>query len=607
MTTKLQIEQFPLFGKGEQSAAGPGAFMPGELQRMRNATIGGPGVILQQPDWLLADTAMNLEGTPTEVHAICGIYPFQVKGGASSPSAGVIFSFDTTTDIIYLHQVDENQQILRSFVAYTGYNETDPPFITGFEMFNKFYFCDYSFNLATQRKGMAVFDPDGSGTINLPTYDLNSGAAALRFRGISKHRGGTILGWSYDDDVTPDGPSILRWSKYTIPDTWVTDTSETSAGRVPVGTIGVGIVGCAMSGQYTIIGKQNEIFALDGDFGSQFYVRQIGESHGPVSTVGIVSMGPAAVWMSAQGPTISEQGKAPKILTTDKATRRLLNYLDLNSSWAVHDSSRQRVVWAVRRNLDDDGNQLTSQHKTELLHWDYARNVFYVSNIPKQIFSLGVVSGPGIDLAAPSGVVSSIAAANVTSNGALITWTAGDTAPDVTFIVEYRKNGTSTWFELGRPANASLQVSSLQSATTWDVRIAQVRNSQTSAFVESISLFTTGASGTVVTPTNVAVTEYRVFWDQAKNIAYGWAEVTWDPYFSDRSVRMVIYRASSGGPFAGATEIGRALTVVGAFADPTSVPAGESRTYWVQMENLFGTTSTAVAATPNPLFFSAAI
>ena len=108
-------------------------------------------------------------------------------------------------------------------------------------------------------------------------------------------------------------------------------------------------------------------------------------------------------------------------------------------------------------------------------------------------------------------------------------------------------------------------------------------------------------------PTGVAVVQYKAFWDQAKNLSYGWAEVTWDPYFSDRSVRMVVYRAASGGSVASATEIGRVLTVLGAFADPASVPAGQARTYWVQMENQFGDTSTAVAAIPNPLTFAAAI
>jgi len=608
---RLQVATFPPIGRGEQTAAAPGAFQPGEMQRIRNGLLEGPGTIVQQSDFLLADTCMNLEGTPTEAHAVCGIFPFQVQGGAASPSAGIVFSFDTVTNKVYLHQLDESNVILRTFVAYSTYSETEPPFMTGFEMFNKFYFCDYTFNDASVRKGMGVFDPTGAGSISVPTHDLGgAGAATLRFKGISKHRGGTILGWGYDDDSVPEAPAIIRMSKYTTPDTWIPDTTEISAFRVPVGTIGVGIISCAMSGQYSIIGKQSEVFALDGDFSSQFYIRQISDAHGPVSVVGMVSIGPAAAWMSETGPVVSSQGGQPKLIGTDKVTRRFLNYLDLNSSWAVHDSTRQRVVWAMRRNLDDDGNQLTAVDKTELLIWDYARNAFTVSGTPKTIFCVGVTRGPGIDLAGPSGVVSSIAAANIRSNGAKITWTAGDTTPDVTFIVQYREDGTLTWLEMGTPGTPELTVTNLLPSTGYDIRIAQVRNSQQSAFVESASpLFTTTSEGTVATPTTVTVDEWSSYWDQLKNIHYGFAEIHWDPYQADPTVKMVLYNSvgAGGSDFALAREISRVDPALGRYADNDDHARGDQVWYWAQMENEAGTTSTEVLATPNPLTFVAGI
>jgi hypothetical protein len=142
----------PIGVGGEQRDAGLGLVEPGRVRLLRNGLLVGPGLVRHAPDWVLADTCKNIAG-PVENHAVCGIFPFTTQGGASAESAGIAFSFNATDDIVYLHQLDENGAILRTFSAFTSYTEAQPPQITGFEMFGKFYFADYSFNTASCAKG----------------------------------------------------------------------------------------------------------------------------------------------------------------------------------------------------------------------------------------------------------------------------------------------------------------------------------------------------------------------------------------------------------------------------------------------------------------------
>lgn len=473
---------------------------PGESRILRNAVITGPGTLIQQPDFKLADTCRN--SGAAQNHAVCGMFPFQTQGGASAASEAVWISLDATNDKLRLHQVGEGHTILRSFDVPGTYSETVPPQITGFEMFGKFYFTEFGNLLAASRLGMCVFDPSTTGTVTRPTYELvagGTGAAALRFRGIAQHRGASIIGWGYDEEGSPEGAHILRTCKYGTPDTWVPDTTEISAFRVPVGTLNVPIIGCATSDQYTIIGKATEVFALDGDYSSQFYLRQIGKSYGPISTVGICSIGRAAVWMSEQGPGISEAGGPVRLMGLDQIVRRMLNYLDLAKVCAAHDADNHRVVFSMRRRTDDDNTPVNETWPTELLYWDHERDQFYVGDVPTKVFCVGTSKGPGASLPAPTGVISALSAASVTQCSASVSWTPGDTAPDVQFEVQYRVSGTTTWLAAGTTGTqvTNLTLQNLASGVAYDVQVRQVRNSQFSAFVAATALFTTIATSVV--------------------------------------------------------------------------------------------------------------
>ena len=244
----------PLLSGGEQSAAAPGGYEPEEVQVLRNALITGHGTVAQQGDWLLADTLLDADSE--EMGGCLAVFPFEQQGGASAASQGVAFGWDKLANKIRLHQLLEDLTIDRSLVAYSSYTEALPPQITGFEMFGKFYFCEYARETTTLRKGMAVFDPASGGSVSIPTFVFNAGSAtALKFRGIAKHRGATILGWGYWRETDVDGPHVMRYCKYGAPDTWVPDTSETTGGFFNIGTLEVPVVACATSGRYTIIGK----------------------------------------------------------------------------------------------------------------------------------------------------------------------------------------------------------------------------------------------------------------------------------------------------------------------------------------------------------------
>lgn len=585
MPRKWILTPLPAQGSGgEQRDAAPGLVEPGRAKLIKNGVIVGPGTVGQEPDWLKADTCKNIAG-PVEGHGVCGIFPFAQQGGASAPSAGVAFHFNGTDDVVYLHQLSELGTILRTLSAIPSFTNALPPQITAFEMFGKLYFVPYrSDESVASRKGMGVFDPTGGGTIAFPTYVLGGGAAAvLKFRGISLHRGGTIFGWGYRSESDADEAHVLRYSKYGAPDTWVPDTTDTTAGAIDVGTLKLPIVACAMSGQYTIIGKETEVFSLDGDFSSQFYTRRIGTAHGPVSTVGMVDIPEAAVWMALKGPVISSNGNPIELLGVDRVLRRFLSYMDLTTCWAVHDADRQRVLWGLRRKDDEDGNLISSPYLTELLWWDYARDAFGTRGLPAPVFSLGIIRGPGISLAGPTGVVSAITATNVAYSTATINWTAGDLSSDVTFQVQYRVTGSSPWTDAGTtsPATYLKNLSGLANSTQYDVRVRQVRNGQASAYVQSLALFTTTTTPpTPPAPANAGVLEIGSCYCIGAT-RYEAVRVTWDAFGSPGAV-VVVYR-NTVNDFASAGAIADAYPQDGQL-DVGSYVTGSILYFWLRAQ-----------------------
>ncbi len=174
---------------------------------------------------------------------------------------------------------------------------------------------------------------------------------------------------------------MLRWCKYGAPDTWVGDTTDETAGFAEIGALDLPLIACGMSGQFTVLGKETEIYVLDGDKAATFYSsRQIGKAYGPCSTVGLAEITDAAVWMSRAGPAISVQGQKVELLPLDRVSRRILSYLNLETAWAAHDSKRHRVVWGLKRKEDDDGFAVDpnpfSPYLDELFWWDYLRHTF---------------------------------------------------------------------------------------------------------------------------------------------------------------------------------------------------------------------------------------
>ncbi|KPK09548.1 MAG: hypothetical protein AMS20_00045 [Gemmatimonas sp. SG8_28] len=593
----------PLFFMGEQSDAAPEGYEAGESSRVRNGVLSGRGLVAQQTDWLLADVAENLSAA--ENHAACGVFPFETQGNLASPGAAVAFSYDKTNTDFFLHHLYEDLSIARTKKAY-DYTASLPPQLTGFEMFGRFYWCEYAQDPVTSRVGFSYYDPDSGGSITTPTYDLNTGAgaaAALRFRGISKHRGATVFGWGYYHEDDPDQPHFLRYCKYGEPLTWVADLDETSAGFIIVGSGEVPIIACGMSGPYTIIGKASEIFRLDGDYSSQFYYQPIGDTHGPISTRSMVSLGHAAVWMADVGPAISVQGQKVEELTRDKITRRFLQYLDLSTASGAHDSKNRRVLWSVRRKLDDSGNVIEDPYHTELLAWDYGRNTFIPSSIPAQIWAIGQARGPGIDLPGPVGTLSNIAASNITGITAKITWTPGDTSPDTYFELQYKENGTSTWvpstpMKTGA-ATYEYTLTGLEPLTSYDVRVRQVRNGQVDSYVESLDLFTTTDVDVPVQPTGAAVVQIgSVYY---KNAWYGKIRATWTPRNAGSDIVMRLYTHDTS-TFANAYVQVTGNPAVGRVDDPVLRITGSAQYYWLTEYNpVTDAESTETQCTPFPI------
>lgn len=493
----------PLFVGGEDNASAPLAST--QLARVENGLLTGQGVVAQVGDWRVPDTAEN--GTPAESHAVCGIFPFATQGGASAASAGVAFSFNGSTDAIYLHQLGEADTILRTLTAVSSYTEAAPPQMTGFEMFGKFYYCPDGREAAASRRGLHTFDPAAAGTIAQISADVGGGAAVLRFKGIAKHRGGTILGWGYLDATTPDRAEAVRYCKYGDPATWVADTTPTTAGYFLCGTLGLPVVACAASGQYTVIGKPTEVFVLDGDYSEQFYLRQIGQAHGPLSTTGMVSTGPLAVWMSEQGPALSANGGPVQLLAPNRLTRRLATYYDLTYAWAVHDSPRTRVGWLLRRATTLDGSALTASWGDQVLWWDYERDAFTVQGTPTTCFSIGTTEGPQLTLAGPVGAPSSLAVGTTTATTAALSWShsGGDEGADI--YLEYRASGATTYTVIGpiTPNTTAYTLTGLGLETTYEWRLRYFKNGQYGSYALGAP-FTTAAASTVGAPADFRIT-----------------------------------------------------------------------------------------------------
>lgn len=514
----LEVVDIPLTGGGEQSAAAPGAHATGEAWRLENGMIIGKaagymwgtgphsGIVAQTPDWKLAATATEGTGTPPaggfqEVYGIIGIFPFAQIGniGGGQSSGAIAFGLTSRVQKVFLFHLDENGAIMRAIDTSTGmglWTLLNPPQVTGFEMNGKFYFNFDGREAGGSRKGMGFYDPQ-AGSITFPTFNLNGGGAnVLQFKGIALHQGGTILGWGYRDKNNPNTPEQILYNKYVDPSTWVPAATDgdISAGGFQVGTIGVPIIGCAQSAQYTIIGKEREIFVLDGNFQAQFSVRPIGNAHGPISPCGIQSIGWAAVWMSEDGPAMSENGGNVKQLGVDKILRRFLTYFDLTYTASVHNSINNRVGWLLKRAYTFDGVPLSNAWGDEILWWDYARDLFYVERTPEVCYSIGIIKGTGQTVTGPVGNPTNLAASAVATQSAQITWTNGDSSNGVTTLLEYRVNGASAYITANSGIGAGFAgylLTGLTTATIYDVRVTHYKNGIASSALVGLSLFTT--------------------------------------------------------------------------------------------------------------------
>jgi hypothetical protein len=532
MPRNLETVDIPLTGGGEQSAAAPGEFGPGEAWRLENGWVVGKGIVAQVGDWRLASTCTDQVGTPmpagVECCAVLGVFPFSQVGGlgGSATSGGVAFALQDSADKIILYHLNEDGKILRAidtFAQVGTWTLSNPPQITGFEMKGRFYFCwNGRETAATSRKGLAYYDPSGAGSIVKPTFNIEgAGASALLFKGISLHQGGTILGWGYDKVGSADAPHLVRYCKYGDPDTFIAAASDDdiTAGKFPVGTLSIPVIGCAQSGQYTVIGKEREIFALDGNYSSQFNLRPIGNSHGPVSTTGIVSIGDAAVWMAEDGPVVSRNGGNVEQIGVDKILRRFLTYFDLTYACAAHDSTRNRVGWLLKRQYAIDGTTISKNWGDEILFWDYQRDLFYVERTPETCFSIGTLKGTG-QILGPSAAPSGAAASSITADAAVITWMNGDTFPGVTTTLEYRVNGDPTWI-VASPAigsgTTSFLLTGLLGGTTYDIRLTHHRNGLSSASATSVALFVTGVHAPFnLQALNIGQTSVTINWQNGE-------------------------------------------------------------------------------------------
>lgn len=494
-------------GYGEDSASAPLA--RNQPQRIENLYPVGPSFWAQVPDWVPVGTCVNLSAV--ENNAVCGIFPFATQGGAGAPTAGIAFSFNAVDQTIYLHQLGEDGSILRTLTAYSGYTPSAPPQMTGVELFGKFYFCADGREAATDRLGMGVFDPTGAGTVTIPSYDVDgSGTGVLKFKGICVHRGGTLAGWGYSGNAaSPDAPHLWMYCKYTDPTTWTPDLTDTSAGSIVVGRLNVPIIACAASGLYTIIGKESEMYGLDGDFGAQFYTRQMANANGPVSTTGMCTTGPLAVWMSNQGPAYSQLGAAPVLFGTNRLTKRFGTYFDLTYCTAKYHGTLNRVGFLLRRQATMDAVPVTEAWPTQLLWWDTVRNAFYIHDAPSECFTFGPIGGPGTSVGGPSGTPSSLVATPSTGDPTVAELTWSNSGGDSTALVsvEYKVSTDSGWTVVGpSPAGSTGWVlTGLAAATTYNWRLRYFKNGSYGSYATG-SDFLTISSAVPVSPTSMTYT-----------------------------------------------------------------------------------------------------
>lgn len=584
----------PLLTPGEDNAAAP--LSGGRAYRVENGLFTGQGNVVQVPDWRVSGTCTD---GAAENDAVCYGFPFATQGGASAESAGVAFSFDASGDAIYLHQLGEEGSILRTLTAYSAYVEAKPPQMTGFDMFGRAYFCADGREAVASRKGLAYFDPTAGGTVTIPTFDLGGGAAALRFKGIAKHRGATILGWGYQSNTTPDVPAFMRFCKYGDPTTWIPDGTPSSAGGFNVGTPSLPIIACAASGPYTVIGKSSEIFALDGDYEDQFSLQQIGTSHGPVSVNGIASNGELCVWMSAQGPAYSLNGGAVKLLAHPRVLRRMSTYMDLSYVCAAHDAENTRFLFLMRRGTDLAGTGLSDLWGTQLLCWDYERDAISIHDTPTTCFCVFPIQGPGVTFAAPSGTPSSLAA-SVTSSSASLSWShsGGDATAQVS--VEYRLTGLGPYTAAGPTAAGAVAwlLSGLREGSDYEWRLRYFKNGQYGSYT-AVQTFTTDASGGVGTPSSFtgAVTNAYSFGGKTySTVTFGWTQ---GEFASGAQTDLF---ENTINVFASASF----AATMSASTTGTSLDKEQSVTdyyYWVRHRLADGTTGTEVACTDNPIVY----
>lgn len=593
---------FPAPIGGEDSASAPLARnLP---QQIENFVPLGPAFWEQVADWVAVGTCENL--TPVENTAVCGIFPFATQGGASAPSAGVAFSFNAADQAIYLHQLGEDGSILRTLTAYTGYTPSAPPQMTGVELFGKFYFCADGREAAADRLGMGVFDPTGAGSVTIPSYDIDgAGAGVLKFKGLCVHRGGTLAGWGYSGTAaSPDAPHLWMYAKYGAPDTWVPDLTDTTAGSFVVGRLNVPIVACAASGPYTLIGKASEMYALDGDYSAQFYVRQMATANGPISTTGMTSTGPLAVWVTDQGPAYSLQGSAPVLFGTNRLTQRWLTYFDLTYSTVKYVGSQNRVGMLLRRQATMLGVPVTQAWPDQLLWWDTVRDAFYVHDAPETCFTFGVISGPSAALSGPIGTPTSLSATASPGNPmqATLAWSnsGGDSTAAVS--VEFKAPTDATYTVVGpaTPGTTGWTLTGLVAATTYTWRLRYFKNGSYGSYVTGPA-FTTISSAVPVSP---AVFTYqgggstviggRTYW----TAVFAWSGQAGN---AGATVRLLQGRI----PSAGAASVVATLGLGSTGTSQQQLESTVNEYYWVQTANSDGSTDTPRALTGSPIQYNA--
>lgn len=584
----------PLLQGGEDASSAP--YAGNRATRIDNGRFGGIGVVEQIPDWILAAT---LTDGVTENAAVVGGNIFNTQGGASEASAGVTVSWDVTSQELYVHQLGDSGNVLQQVLAYSGYAESYPPQITSFEMFQRFYVCPYGRESAASRRGMGYYNPTAN-TFTIPTFDVGGGAATLRFRGIQKHRGATILGWGYFDNTTPDKSHVLRYCEYGNPDAWVPTTAPTTAGYINIGTLNVPIVACAASGPYTVIGKTSEVFVLDGDYSEQFSVRQIGTAHGPISTAGMVSTGPLCVWMSEKGPAYSVNGADVDLLASERVLRRMSTYMDLSTACAVHDSQNTRVGFLLRRQRDLDGSPVSVNWPDQILWWDYQRDALETQGTPTTCWSIFPINAVTPTLNGPVGTPANLVSTPTTS-GALLQWdhSTGDTTAQVS--IEYRLTGAVPWTVLGPTAVGALNwtLSGLDAGTGYDWRLRYVKNGQYGSYTATQTFTTTAVPSD---PTNVAVQVTSTYPFGGKT--YVVATVSWrQTEFSSGS--MVEVYENTANDFASASKI---LDVSSSTTSTTVTKVQDFTTeyyYWVRQHLADGTPSNPIQASGSPIIYDA--